>query len=71
MTDEMGKKVMRDWMDGASYLELLTRWRFADEDDGIFQNDMGKRYVRVMGEKKSKLSEADQVAISKRVGWEI
>ena len=55
------------WIDGASYAELLKRWRFAPSGDEMFQGDTGEYYKRVMFAKRDA---CDAVAVSKAVGWE-
>jgi len=61
---------LKDWIDNASYEDLLQRWRFASCGDPFFQGETGQYYSRVMAEKKDKLSNSERVEISKRIGWE-
>ncbi len=63
-------KEMADWIDSASYEELLKKWRFSEIGDPYFTNtDVGKYFEYVMFDKKSSLSQDEQSSISKRVGW--
>ena len=64
MTEDQKK-----WIDNASYMELLKRWRFSIAADTIFQEDTGTYYATVMNQKKSELSPGEQVATSKAIGW--
>lgn len=57
-------------MNGASYEELLKRWRFAGIHDTIFHGISGDYYSARMRDAKSKLTGSEQVAVSKRVGWD-
>lgn len=62
-----------EWIDNASYEQLLNKWRFApiDGSSPFFNNrGIGEYYQDKMMEKKRALSHADQVAASKRIGWE-
>ena len=54
------------WIDGATYEQLLYKWRNAPFGDKMFQGDAGDYYSKVMFEKKRT---ADHVQASKNVGW--
>lgn len=69
MTHNTIPKSNKKWIDNATYEELLTRQRFAPLGDGMFLGDIGEYYSDVMKKHHSKISTADKVAISKRVGW--
>lgn len=58
------------WIDGASYEELLRRWRFAAVGDQIFRGDTGEYYQKVMEEKRKRVGESGHVSASKSIGWE-
>ena len=58
----------KSWIDGASYEELLRKWRFAPSGEPMFQGDTGDYYQKVMNEKKS-ADQAGAVAASKSIGW--
>lgn len=60
----------KEWIDQASYEQLLNKWRFAAIGDESFQGESGEYYSKVMHEKKNALTHGDQVANSKRVGWD-
>jgi len=59
----------QQWIENATYEELLKRWRFAKDSDTIFQEDAGSYYQDQMNKKKAMLAAAEQVVISKRIGW--
>ena len=60
------------WIDNASYEELLDKWRNSPSGDGnsiFFQGKIGEHYSKVMEHKKSLLKPDEAVAISKKIGW--
>jgi len=61
---------MKNWIDNASYFQLLQRWRFAESGSSWFTEEIGEYYKKIMFEKKNQLSDEEQVATSKSVGWE-
>lgn len=62
-------KKMKDWIDTASYEELLTKWRFAPSDSPWFQGEVGVYFGKVMSKKKEEVGEAEAVRASKNIGW--
>lgn len=56
----------KQWIDNATYKQLLERWRFAPAGDSIFQGETGQYYSKIL---KQKQSTADHVATSKDIGW--
>ncbi len=60
----------KEWIDNANYEALLRRNRFAPLGDPIFQGDTGAYFLEVMSHKKALLSNENQVATSKRIGWQ-
>lgn len=60
----------KKWIDDASYLALLKRWRFAEAGDPIFTGDTGPYYAEVMAKKKEAIGRENAVATSKQIGWE-
>lgn len=54
-------------IDGKSYEELLSRWRFAPVGDPWFQGETGQYWAKRMAELRDT---TDHVAISKKIGWE-
>jgi hypothetical protein len=65
----MTTQEMKDWIDSASYTELLRKWRFGGVGDPFFQGEVGEYYAIVMREKRNKLSDFDRVQASKNLGW--
>ena len=63
MTEEQ-----KAWIDGASYEDLLRKWRFAPAGSSWFMGDVGEYYAKVMGEKRSQ--EAVPGTASKAIGWD-
>ncbi len=58
-----------EWIDGASYEQLLRRNRFAPVGDPMFQGAVGDHFMAVMAEKRA--AEPDHgVGASKRIGWD-
>lgn len=56
----------REYIDGASYEDLLSGWRHAPVGAALFKGKTGDYYAKVMREKRAS---ADHVAVSKRIGW--
>lgn len=67
----MTKKQMKEWIDGASYLTLLKKWRFASPGSPFFQGDVGIYFEKVMMKKKKEVGHAAAVRASKEIGWEL
>ncbi len=55
------------WIDGASYEDLLRRWRFAPAGDPMFQGETGTYYQDVMARKRKEVGDAGAVAASKAI----
>ena len=64
MTDELKR-----WIDGASYEELLSRWRFAPVGSPLFAGDTGDYYSEVMAAKRKEVGNDEHVRASKSIGW--
>jgi hypothetical protein len=65
----MNTKEMIEWIDKASYRDLLSKWRFEEGGSPWFCGEIGDYYKKVMFEKRNMLSNADQVNASKSIGW--
>lgn len=59
----------RDWIDNASYKDLLRRNRFSSLDDSIFQGLSGTHFMETMRIKEGKLKPGEKTEISKSIGW--
>jgi len=59
----------KDWLDTASYEELLTKWRFAPTGSPWFQGEVGTYFEKVMRKKKEEVGEEAAVRASKNIGW--
>ena len=57
----------KQWIDNASYEELLSKWRFAPSGDPMFEKPNCDYYKEVMNKKRGALSHEERVATSKRV----
>lgn len=66
---ELTAKEREDWIDQASYEELLRLNRFEPSGSPWFTGSVGKHFLRVMGEKKA-ANPGDAVRASKSVGWD-
>jgi hypothetical protein len=60
---------MVDWIDNASYEELLRRWRFGPMGDEIFQSKMGEYYQAKLEERRQEVGDEVAAKVSKLVGW--
>ena len=58
---------IKQWIDAATYQDLLGKWRFASVGDPMFQGEIGEYYSKVMAEKRKT---ADHIQVSKNVGWD-
>ena len=67
----MTKQQMIDWIDNASYGELLEKWRFAPVGSPWFQGKVGQHYSLTMNKRRAEISNNEQVSASKNVGWEM
>ena len=65
MTDEQ----MKAWIDGATYEQLLAKWRFEPAGSLWFQGEVGDYYETAMKRKREETPHEEQVAASKRIGW--
>jgi len=61
-------KELVDWIEKASYEQMLERNRFGPLGDPIFKGDIGILFADSMRNKANKLSNADKVRISKELG---
>ena len=59
----------KQWIDEASYEELLRIWRFAVIGDPRMQGDTGTYLAETMARKRN-ADPAAAVYASKRVGWD-
>ena len=65
------EKLLKQWIDNASYYTLLERWRHAPAGDHMFMGEVGEYYSHVMANKKRNLTNEEQVQTSKDIGWDI
>lgn len=60
---------MKEWIDKASYEELLRKWRFAPSGDPFFHKEMGIYYSMAMAKKQKEVGYEGHVKASKKIGW--
>lgn len=60
---------LKEWIDDASYEELLRRWRFAPSGDPFFEGEMGEYYSRKIAERRKEVGEEEHTRVSKKIGW--
>ena len=58
------------YIDGLSYYELLSKWRFSLAGDPLFQGELGQYFVKRLSEMKEKVGHEEHVATSKVIGWD-
>lgn len=58
----------KEWVDKASYIQLLDRWRNAPIGDSIFIDDIENYYQEAM--KKKRISDEEHTKASKQIGWD-
>ena len=61
----------KEWIDNASYEELLRKWRFAEIGDPFFTGEIGQYYAKKMDTKRNEVGNEEHVRISKKIGWQI
>ena len=59
---------MAEWIDNASYGELLEKWRFAPSGSMWFIGSIGQYYQKIMLEKRSAIGPDAATKESKRLG---
>jgi len=60
-------KENKEHIDGMSYEQLLSQWRFSPCGNPWMQGETGEYWGKRMSELRGTV---DHVAISKRIGWE-
>lgn len=65
----MTEEQMKQWIDNASYEQLLSKWRTAQIGDTFFKGDIGDYYVIIMKKKREEVGDAEHVRASKSIGW--
>ena len=65
---EMSQKAMMEWIDNASYEDLLTKLRFAPVGDPFFMGEVGDYFMAVMTKRRD-ADLAEHTRVSKKIGW--
>jgi len=58
----------KQWIDSATHLQLLEKWRFSPSGDPLFEGECGNYYQKVMQQKRD-ADPAQAVSNSKILGW--
>jgi hypothetical protein len=64
-------KEMKEWIDNATYAQLLSKWRFAPAGDPFFQGQLGEYYQKIMAMRRHEVGATEHIKTSKRIGWVI
>jgi hypothetical protein len=64
-TEQMKAKI-----DNMSYLQMLSRWRFAEVGSPWFVGEVGEYFKQAFFKARKETNRAELVAASKDVGWE-
>ncbi len=59
----------KQWIDEATLVQLLRRWRFSESGDPIFQGKAGDYFANRLGQLQAE-DPAAWTAASKEVGWD-
>ena len=65
----MSHEGMKQWIDDASYEQLLSHWRNAPTGDQMFVGEVGDYYKVKMAEKRLEVGDSEAVRASKSIGW--
>ncbi|MBU0907450.1 MAG: hypothetical protein KKE05_04825 [Nanoarchaeota archaeon] len=60
----------KQWIDSASYEQLLRRWRESPIGSDWFNGDTGEYYSKIMAEKREQVGDDEHVRASKSIGWD-
>jgi len=66
----MTSEEMKNWIDNASYKELLYMWRFEPVGSPFFIGEMGDYYARKLNQKREEVGAEEAVKASKSIGWQ-
>jgi hypothetical protein len=68
MTEQIPQE-LKDWIDNASYEQLLFKWRFAPAGSPYFQGATGDYYSKVLAQKRDEVGQDEHIRTSKSIGW--
>lgn len=66
----MKTKEMIEWIDKASYRDLLSKWRFEPSESPWFAGEVGEYYSKAMSKRRSEISPSEHTEASKCIGWD-
>jgi hypothetical protein len=61
---------LKEWIDNATYEQMLERWRFSPIGDPMFIGETGEYFIEVFKRKSDQLTQEEKVRTSKDLGWE-
>jgi len=61
----------KEWIDKATYIELLEKWRFGDCKDTIFQGEAGAYLNQMRARRLGEVGQEAAVQASKAIGWRL
>ncbi len=59
----------KEWIDTASYEDLLAKWRFAPAGDPFFTGETALYFEAKMKTLRETIGSSGHAAASKRLGW--
>jgi hypothetical protein len=62
-------KEIKEWIDTASYEQLLWQWRFAELGNDLFNSEHESSEYFAQSMQSKRKSDADHIAASKSIGW--
>lgn len=60
----------KQWIDNATYSELLTRWRFEPIGSEWFDGELGEYFKQRFFYLRDSMVGEDLIRVSKAVGWD-
>lgn len=58
-----------EWIQNASFEDLLYKWRFEPPGSPWFAGEVGNYFTKVIGLKKEEVSLEEWARVSKQIGW--
>jgi len=57
------------WINTATYVELLRKWRFAPSEDAMFQDEIGVHFAFTLAHRRKEIGAVAAIAASNLVGF--
>jgi hypothetical protein len=64
----MTEKKMMEWIDNATYEQLLKKWRHAPSGDPFFTGKVGSYYSKKIRRKREEVGNSAHIVASKNIG---